>query len=253
MDEADPAIIERIRAFDEDRQDYHHKLGVDEILAERCKSARAPKMRDLQEAKKYARWGLEVAYYEVLRVRHEASGPIANDFEKLETTARAAHKALDALLNHLEPKAKSPAEIEVPILTAQAGLQDGAPQELHGSALSGARALWEAREIAGHLADAALKKEVRVRKDRQNPGKPEHLIFAKTLAEIWVFLTGKAPGKSQSPEGNPFQTFVMAAWIDVFGHDEKEDPQFCGAISLLRLSSNEVARLKDFGPRWIET
>jgi hypothetical protein len=253
VDEADPAIIERIRAFDEDRQDYHHKLGVDEILAERCQSARALKMRDLQEANKYARWGLEVAYYEVLRVRHDASGPIADDFVKLEGAARAAHKALDALLNHLKSNAKSPAEIEVPILTAQAGLQDGAPRELHGRALAEVGALWEAREIAGRLAGAALKKEVRVRKDRRNPGKPEQLIFAKTLAEIWVFLTGKAPGKNQSPEGNPFQRFVMAAWIDVFGHDESEAPQFCGAICLLRFSSNEIARLKDFGPRWIET
>ncbi|MGO9773637.1 MAG: hypothetical protein ACLPSW_29660 [Roseiarcus sp.] len=252
MDESDPAIIERIRALDEDQQDFHYDFGVDKILAERCNCARPPKIHDLPKAKKHVRWGLEVAYYAVLRVRHEASGPMANDFDKLEKTAKAAHKALDALLNHLKPNAKSPAEIEVPILTSQAGLQDGAPRELHGRALAGARALWEAREIAGRLAGAALKKEVRVRKDRQNPGKPEHLIFAKTLAEIWVFLTGKKPSPNQSPEKNPFLRFVMAAWIDVFGHsDVADDPQFAGAISSLSFSANKIARLKERGPDWI--
>jgi hypothetical protein len=241
----------QINAFDEKQKDFCD-LGVDKILAERCESARAPKMRDLQEAKKQARRGLEVAYCEVLRVRHEASGPIANDFQFLEDTARAAHKALDALLNHLKPNAKSPAEIEVPILTAQAGFQDGAPRELHGRALAGVLALWEAREIARSLAGTALKKEARVRKGRQNPGKPEHRIFVATLAEMWVFLTGKKPSPNQSPEKNPFLRFVMAAWIDVFGHGGvDEDPQFAGAIYSLSFSANKIARLKEHGPDWI--
>src|SRR5262249_13095701 len=177
---------------------------------------------------------------------------IANDFELLEDKAKAAYKALDQLLEHLEPKAKAPADLALPILTAQAGLQKGRPQALHKMADDDALTLWNAREIIERLAQAAARKEARVRQGRQNPGKPEHRIFAKSLTEIWIFLTGKMPGTNPAYDKNPFLRFVAAAWIDVFGHDENsEDPTFVGALAALSFSDYQISQIKSKGPDWI--
>lgn len=228
MDDATDAVIERIWARDAKKDDYAH-LGIDEFLFELFKNQRWHISVLLDRAKSHVRRAMEVGYLQVLYVRHESPGSIADDFEFLEDKAKAAHEALDKLLKHLEPRARAPADLARPILTAQAGLQTGTAQALHERSMADALVLW-----------------------RQNPGKPEHRIFAATLSEMWIFLTGKRPGTNPAHDKNPFLRFVTAAWIDVFGHDENsEDPAFVGALTALSFSDYQNSQITSKGPDWI--
>ncbi len=251
MDDATDAVIERIWARDAKKDDYAH-LGIDEFLFELFKNQRWHISVLLDRAKSHVRRAMEVGYLQVLYVRHESPGSIADDFEFLEDKAKAAHEALDKLLKHLEPRARAPADLARPILTAQAGLQTGTAQTLHERSMADALVLWNAREVIERLKNAAERKEARVRRGRQNPGKPEHRIFAATLSEMWIFLTGKRPGTNPAHDKNPFLRFVTAAWIDVFGHDENsEDPAFVGALTALSFSDYQISQITSKGPDWI--
>jgi hypothetical protein len=251
MDDDTDAVTERIWAQGEKKDDYA-PLSIDKFLVQRSMKSRLPITRRLKEAKNRVRRPMEVGYHEVQRVRRAQPGLIADDFQCLEDKAKAAHKALDKLLHHLEPKAKEPADLALPILTVQAGLQKGTPRALHKMSEDDALTLWNAREIIKRFAQAAARKEARVRQGRQNPGNPEHRIFAKTLAEMWIFLTGKRPGSNPAHDRNPFLRFVAAAWIDVFGHDENsEDPTFVGALAALSFSDYQISQITSKGPDWI--
>jgi hypothetical protein len=251
MENVEDLIVARIWAADEKKIDYK-TLGVDELLEQRIEGRRPRILRSLPQAKKLARRAMEVGYYKVLRVRAEAPGPIADDFDTLETRAKDAHDALRKLLTHLNPSAACADDLAISILTAQAGIQVGHPQKLHDQASREASALWEACEIVERLANAAPIKEGRVRKGRRNDGKPDHRVFAETLAEMWIFLTGEKPGSNPDQDKNPFLKFVAAAWVDAFGHaEDSEDPTFVGALASLSFNDEQISGLKSQGPYWI--
>jgi len=115
---------------------------------------------------------MEVGYWEAMRARREQPGPIAEDFDNLERLAKNAVAALIELINHLEPRAAVARDLALPILTAQAGIQEGSARERHLQAEKDASILWAARETVLRLKEAAPREEARVREGRQNPGKP---------------------------------------------------------------------------------
>jgi hypothetical protein len=45
--------------------------------------------------------------------------------------------------------------------------------------------------------------------------------FVYRLAEGWIFLTGRRPGRSYNPTRKPFLRFVEAAWKDAGFHSEE--------------------------------
>ena len=246
-DEID-AVSARMWAWDAERGDFVPLL-IDECLGERSSNSRLPITHDLQTAKKHARRGVEVAYYEVLRIRREMPGPIARDFGVLCTRVGAARRTLEDLLAHLQPNANSAADLALPILTAQAGLSDGTARDQHKQAEADALKLWGALEVIRRLEEMAPRKEARVRMGRQNDGKPDQRIFIATLAETWIFLTGRTPGKNPDPDKNPFVRFARSAWSDLFGSDDT--PDFIGALRALPVWSDyKISELKSQGPRW---
>jgi hypothetical protein len=229
-------------------------LGIDKFLSKRSNSTRPPNIiRPLHYAKCVARRAMEVGYWEAMRARREQPGPIAKDFDNLERLAGNAASAVDELIKHLEPHSARAADLALPILTAQAGLQEGSAQERHLQAEKDASILWAARETVQRLKEAAPRKEARVRKGRQNPGKPDHAAFLRTLAEAWVYLTGRKPGSNLDPLSNPFLRFSAIAWSDVFNTEEEHgQPEFTGALRQLPdWSAFQLSQLKSKGPSWL--
>jgi len=144
-------------------------------------------------------------------------------------------------------------DLALPILTAQAGIQEGSARERHLQAEKDASILWAARETVLRLKEAAPREEARVREGRQNPGKPDHAAFLRTLAEAWVYLTGRKPGSNPNHSKNPFLRFSALAWADVFGPQKEHDPEFSGALKQLRpdWSAFQLSQLKSNGPSWL--
>jgi hypothetical protein len=143
----DDVLPPQIWAVAADGDDFE-PLGIDKAFLERANSKRPPKfIRPMRCAKYVARRAMEVGYWEAMRARREQPGPIAKDFDNLETLAGNAASAMDKLIKHLEPRAAMATDLEVSILTAQAGLQEGSPQGLHLQAEKEAAILWAAREI----------------------------------------------------------------------------------------------------------
>ena len=83
--------------------------------------------------------------------------------------------------------------------------------------------------------------------------------FVYRLAEGWVFLTGKKPGKGRYPHGNPFLRFVDAAANDAGGFEDVEDFYSALRWTLKILDSYErsdpkikksVSAIAAGGPEW---
>jgi hypothetical protein len=238
-----------------DNGDDFKPLKIDGDLVERFNARRGPKLiRPLPDAKRIARRAMEVGYLEAMRARREQPGPIAKDFDNLETLAGNAASALDKLIKHLEPHSAKAADLALPILTAQAGHQEGSAQERHLQAEKDASILWATRETVQRVGKAARGKGRSIRKGRENPGKPEHAAFAKPLGEAWVHLTGRKPGKSEFCAQNPFLRFLSLAWADVFDPEEESDSpeRFVGALRKLPVwSAYQLSQLKSQGPYWL--
>ena len=234
--------------------DDFEPLKIDKSLLERANSNRPPKLiRPMRCAKYVARRAMEVGYWEALRARREQPGPIARDFDSLETLAGNAASELDKLIKHLEPRAAMATDLELSILTVHAGLQEGSAQGLHLQAGKDAVTLWDAREAATRLKEDASRKEARVRKGRQNDGKPDQAAFLRPLAEAWIYLTGCKPGSNPNHSRNPFLQFSAIAWVDVFDpKEERDQPEFTGALRQLPdWSAFQLSQLKSRGPLWL--
>ena len=211
-------------------------LSVEALLESRARS-RSTRLRlrgPLSEAKSKTRWAMEQGLYAVLDVRPTAD--IAKDFETLDKKVQKAHSAIDELLHHLDPDARKGADLALPLLTAQAGIQKNSDaRALHDLARHDGECLWMAREVLKRVETAAVSKEVRVLRARPSATKPKDVAFATHLFKCWRLITGAEPGKNLTREKNPSLVYVTAAWVDVFGQNKNPDdaPQFIGALRSL--------------------
>jgi hypothetical protein len=91
----------------------------------------------LPDKKRVAGRALEVGYLEVMRVRRGTDDLKASGFDAIEMTAENAAATTDRLIRQLAGRSfKGKArELEIPILTLQAGLQKGSPHGLHARAM----------------------------------------------------------------------------------------------------------------------
>jgi hypothetical protein len=77
--------------------------------------------------------------------------------------------------------------------------------------------------------------------------------FVRILAEGWVFLTGKMPGKNLDPSKNPFLRVVEAAWIDWHQMKDSDAAAFGEALNAAISSIDEAQLnwLRAAGPGWL--
>lgn len=228
-------------------------LQIDSFLQSLSPPRRLRLAVPLDVAKRLARRAMEVACCQIEDRGRMLPPETSADFGALEANARRAREALFALIRHLDPGAREGHDLEISLVSAQAGLQNGDAHALHANARSDGVTLWAALEIAGRLEEAAARKDAQIRKGRENPGKPDQREFTSRLAECWIFMVGKAPGTNPVFEKNPFLQFVTAAWVDAFGHHHvAEDPAFIGGLNGLTLTPAEIAKIREAGPSWMK-
>jgi hypothetical protein len=134
-------------------------LEVDKSIHALAKSTPYPNLnRSLKEAQRAVRRAIEVAHLRVFQVKLDFPGPIASDFESGAEVIGAAASALSKALYWLEPKAANWHDYSRPILTAQAGLQEGSAIEFHRKADEDALALLAAHEVLQRLESAVQRK-----------------------------------------------------------------------------------------------
>lgn len=112
-----------------------------------------------------------------------------------------------------------------------------------------ARSLVATRYLLEQLEGHMLAMRDMLAASRENAGKPEKAAFVLTMAEAWVFLTGKLPGSNPNPSRTPFLRFVETAWGDV-------GPEQDSFVSATRVAINHLKKQTDilaehYRPRWL--
>lgn len=87
--------------------------------------------------------------------------------------------------------------------------------------------------------------------DHKNPGRPIKAAFVQTLAEGWIYLTGKLPGGGSESEKNPFLRFVESAWEDAGGEKEESFVQSL-RTTLPLLKENQLILADGYKPSGFE-
>ena len=123
-------------------------------------------------------------------------------------------------------------------------------------------ALRKTREILQELAEHAQQRRDQLALARKNEGDLGKRVFVYSLAEGWIFLTGRKPGRNFVSTRNPFLRFVKAAWTDA-GFRDHENFSRALESTLTGLANNEgwswseqsretIKGLATRGPTWME-
>jgi hypothetical protein len=235
--EAVKAILAKI--WGTDKRGRFRALEIDKVIDERRDAKRPPRIvLPSAVAREAARRAMEEGLYQVLNIRENLPSGAAADFAGLEKKAITARKALSELLRHLEPRDKSAADLELPIVSVIAPVDkidrlDA--KSLHKLARRDSQLIWATRRVIRRLESGAVQKTDQARRSRPTSTKPEHAAFAEPLGDCWLRLTGRVPGRGNADgTRNKFLPFVRAAWMDVFGHEDgADDPDFVGAMRAL--------------------
>ena len=237
------------------------RLGIDEALSSRIKSRLVPRIRPhlVDYVVPIGRRALEVAIREA--VSQKELNPHRNEWEpewsRIADASKEAAAALAKLLRAIDPSGKD-AEHFAPFIrqsrageieASKAGYRDAAKR-----ALRDARSLVEAKQIIDKLSADTLR-----RKDAlmalYPPSSPDHQkrAFVRVLAEAWIFLTEKTPGKNPDPLKNPFLRVVEAAWMDWHQEDSSDAAAFAEALNaaISSIDAAQLQRLRDVGPGWL--
>ena len=227
-------------------------LKTDKFLWQREPSAKGRAQLRLRvpvlDSIRLTRRAMEVGIYEVERTKRERIGPISYDLERVRSLAADAEKSIAKLIAALDPNAGRSADLEIAILTTLDNAHVLSARRAHFTARQHAKHLWRARYVSERLAGDALARAARLTRGYQNPGKPEHRLFADCLAKAWAHIFGVAPSGSRNATRNPFLSFTRIAWKEAFQTDD--EPEFVGAAQHIAISAIEIRRLIEIGPPW---
>jgi hypothetical protein len=123
-------------------------------------------------------------------------------------------------------------------------------------------ALRKARDMLQELSGHAQHRRDRLARAGKNEGDLGKRAFVYVLAEGWIFLTGKRPGRNFYATRNPFLRFVKAAWTDA-GFGDHENFSRALESTLTGLANKEgrswseqsretIRGLATRGPNWLE-
>ena len=161
------------------------------------------------------------------------------DKELLSRIKSRAPRIRSHLVDHVEHFAPFIRQSRAGGVKSKAEYRDAAE-----GALRDARSLVEAKQIIGKLhADTLTRRDALVALYPSSSQDHQKRAFVRILAEGWVFLTGKMPGKNLDPSKNPFLRVVEAAWIDWHQVNNSDAAAFGEALNAA-ISSIDDARLK---------
>jgi hypothetical protein len=223
----------------------------------------------LADAILFGRRTLEVAVEEARRRQNFRPSEILARWKRTAMLAERAHRTLNQFINYIGPRGVSPSDalgpsIRVPKSWVKSGrMSVGIVQRSQTRADKREfGALREARKVLQELAKHARQRRLRLAQAAKNDGDPGKRVFVYLLAEGWIFLTGKKPGRNFDPPRNPFLRFVEAAWTDAgFCSDENFSRALESTLTGLVLKEGwswskdgreTVKGLATRGPTWME-
>lgn len=177
---------------------------------------------------------LDVGYHAAIGPHDERQrGAWIDEWRDGAEAASEAKEALRKLIRSMSPTDASMfdiASLAVPI-RQQIAYEDRSFsfKDQMKEARKRAETLLSAWEIIAAMPSYMDRRRQEIASTRQNPGEPEKAAFVRQLAEAWVLLTGRKPGRSVLPDNNPFYRLLNAAWSDLGGRDTS----FEGAIRTL--------------------
>jgi hypothetical protein len=183
----------------------------------------------LPDAIAFGRRALAVSIEEARKHEGFRPGELLVSWKRTALLAERSHRTLSQLISHIGPRGVPSADflspsIRVPRSWAPSGrIKVGIVQrpQSRADAERELEALRKAREILQELAEHARQRRDRLALNRKNEGDLGKRAFVFSLAEGWIFLTGRKPGRNFDPTRNPFLRFVKAAWTDAgFGDHE---------------------------------
>ena len=181
-------------------------------IDDEIRKARLQSRWQLVDAIAFGRRTLQVAIEEANRRENYKPGEVLASWKRTATLAERAHQTLNQLINHIGSSGVSPSDvlgpsIRVPRSWAASGrISVGIVQRPQSRADTKREVelLLNARRVLQELAEHAQKRRDRLARAHKNEGDPGKRAFAFSLAEGWIFLTGKKPGRNFDLTRNPF-------------------------------------------------
>jgi hypothetical protein len=187
-------------------------------------------------------------------------------WSRTEKLAVRAHRTLDDLVKHIGAKGVPSADILVPIQRVPLSMLKSGKVTIRllprGQPLDQAKKdfceLLAARDACAGFANRTQQRRESLASRRKNEGDVGKRAFVYRLAEGWIFLTGKPPGRNYNSRRNPFLRFVEAAWEDA-GLFSEEDFSRALDAALRQLKAYErlpgqtrqtISGLARHGPVW---
>lgn len=250
-----------MKGVPENIHDYSRQFEADHIL-ERLRQPRSrirfhkrwEGTNDL-EIIAFIRTSIEVAIHLAFDADEPRSyGEYAADWKTSASMAAKASGSLEAFLKHITGLSSrrlsesGEAHLRNPLFSLHNATSNASVPDKRTAAQADAAALMRVNELLSQFAEYAAAKGDSLTKGRQHPGKPGKAAFVLSLAESWIWLTGRIPGKGA--EDNPFLDFVAAAWKDA--GEDNEDFIHAMRHSVQQLSARfSKESLEKFRPNWL--
>ena len=238
-------------------------------IDQEIREARLQSSWQLAEAIAFGRRSLEVAIEDSRIYESYRPGEYLAYCTRVANLADRAHCALKRLIRHIGPAGVPPSDIlirmdRVPSAWTKSGKMRinlyprGQPLDQAKNDTDG---LLAARDVLAGFADRSRQRRKSLAERRKNEGDVGKRHFVYRLAEGWIFLTGKRPGRNFDPSRNPFLRFVIAAWTDAgFGNAEEDFSRaldgtlkslaLCDGLSFSKRSQQTFSGLAEHGPVW---
>lgn len=247
-----------------------HNLAVDLAIDGEIKRTKLQSRWQVSQAIAFARCSLAIAINDAGDYESFDGGKELSYWTAVADLADRADFALQNLVRQIGdriPDTDSLVQsVRVPVTIAKSGkikvsmLPKG---HWHGQSKEDFISLCNAKEALTGFAERCRLRRRDLAARRKNIGDPAKRIFVFRLAQGWIFLTGKRPGRTFLVERNPFLRFVGAAWRDAGFDDDKED--FSSALdaalktfrgyegwSWSKQSRETVSGLSTYGPNWLD-
>jgi hypothetical protein len=247
-----------------------HDLSVPFSIDREIREARLQSRWAIKEAIRFGRRALEVAIEEADAYERDRPGEELANWTRIVDLADRAHDALDRLVRYIGPAGVPRSHIlvrreRVPTTWARSGkiriavLSPGQPVDQAKKDTDG---LLAARDLLAEFAGRSQQQRDRLAGRGTKVPDFGKRAFVYPLAEAWIFLTGKRPGRSFHLR-NPFLRFVKAAWADAgFGRTNEDFSRALDATLMAlasyegwswskQLSQQTVSGLAQKGPVWV--
>ena len=230
--------------------DLEKSLGIDEALKSRIEAPRGPRIRShlIAYVVPIGRLTLEAAINEAVSQKelHPRASEWKPEWSRIANASQEAVSALDELFGAIHPSGKDAEHLAPFIRQSRIGGVGSS------KAMRDARLLVATKQIIGKLRDYTMTHRdgllVLYPDSSQDHQKR---AFVRILAEGWVFLTGKMPGKHPDSSKNPFLRVVEDAWTD--WRKVKNSDAFGDSLNaaISSIDKTRFIRLVAAGPEWL--